>query len=203
LLSYGIDLSGTEKRKSGISTLRENLIVNARLLTSDSEIVKDVKERKPDIVAIDAPLSMPRGRRSLDDRRGPHLRACDEELLRMKIRFFPITLGPMRSLTVRGMSLKNQLDSEGFEVIEVYPGAAQDMLGIPRKQVGLGCLMNGLSKLEIKEIPSGVTGDELDAITAAYVGLLVLLGKAKGLGDPDEGLIYVPDVWESHKPHSR
>lgn len=178
-------------------------MANSYLLTSDSEIASDVKEQKPNIVAIDAPLSIPSGRTSLNDRTGPHLRACDRELLMMKIRFFPITLGPMRSLTARGISLKNQLDSQGFEVIEVYPGAAQDLMGIPRKQVGLGHLKNGLSSLGIKEILSGATGDELDAITAAYVGLLVLLGLAKNLGDPNEGLIYVPDVWGNSDPRER
>ena len=39
----------------------------------------------PDVVSIDAPLFLPKGRKSLEQRGPPHLRACDRELLRMKI----------------------------------------------------------------------------------------------------------------------
>jgi len=191
-LSYGIDLAGNEKRKSGICLFDERKQAVTYLLTSDSEIVEDVKRRRPALVAIDAPLSLPAGRRTLEDRTGPHLRACDRELLRMKIRLFPVTLGPMRSLTKRGISLKNLLEDEGFRVIEVYPGAAQDLLGIPRKRAGRGRLIEGLRSLGIGGIRSGATDDELDAVTAAYVGLLFLSGEAIGLGDPAEGLMYVP-----------
>jgi predicted nuclease with RNAse H fold len=42
------------------------------------------------------------------------------------------------------MALKKVLESRGFEVIEIFPGASFDMLGIPRKDVAaanrfLGC----------------------------------------------------------------
>ena len=37
-----------------------------------------------------------------------------------------------------------------FVVIEAYPGGAQDVLGIPRKQRGLDKLKAGLEKLGIK-----------------------------------------------------
>jgi len=198
LLSYGIDLAGTEKRKSGICILNGDLRATTCLLTSDPEMVGDVRDRRPDLVAIDAPLSIPVGRTTLEDRSGPHLRACDRELLRMRIKFFPITLGPMRSLTRRGIALKNVLEVDGFRVIEVYPGAAQDLLGIPRKQEGLRHLINGLRSLGIKGIPNRATDDELDAVTAAYVGLLTMWGRAMSLGDPSEGLIYVPMVKKTY-----
>ena len=51
----------------------------------------------------------------------------------MGIKPFPITLGPMRKLTVRGIHLKNILETKNFTVIETYPGGGQDVLGIPQE----------------------------------------------------------------------
>ncbi len=55
----------------------------------------------------------------------------------------------MRKLTVRGISLKCVLETQKFTVLEAYPGGAQDVLGIPRKQKGLEKLKVGLEKLGI------------------------------------------------------
>jgi hypothetical protein len=117
------------------------------------------------------------------------LRECDKELLRRRIKFFPVTLGPMRKLTSRGIRLKEILESAHFKVIEVYPGGAQDILGIPRKQQGLDKLRSGLKKLQIKGIANTVSGDELDAITCAYVGKLYLEGKTLTYGTDDQTII--------------
>jgi uncharacterized protein len=76
---------------------------------------------------------LPPGRKSLEERTGVHLRKSDRKLLQRGIKFFPITLGPMRKLTTRGMALRGILEQKGFTVIEAYPGGAQDVLGIPRK----------------------------------------------------------------------
>jgi predicted nuclease with RNAse H fold len=39
-----------------------------------------------------------------------------------------------------------------------------------------------------------LTGDELDAITAAYTGILYLKGDVELVGDPREGLLVLPRV---------
>ena len=98
----GIDLAGSEKRPTGVCLMNEKMEVLVKTLFLDEEIVDYVKKLRPELVAIDAPLSIPKGRKTIDDRSGPHLRKCDEELLRMGIKFFPITLGPMRKLTKSG-----------------------------------------------------------------------------------------------------
>ena len=84
-------------------------LLSMRLFTRTKEIISFVKEANPQIIGIDAPLSLPPGRKSLDDNNGIHLRECDKELTKRKIRFFPITLGLMRMLTLRGISLKKSL----------------------------------------------------------------------------------------------
>lgn len=191
MLSLGVDLAGSERRLTGVCLLGEDLYARVWVVHTDEEIIELARSAKPGVIAIDAPLSLPLGRRSVEDASGPHLRECDKALLELGIRFFPVTLGPMRQLTARGMRLKARLEAEGFEVIEVYPGGAQDLLGIPRKNRGLEALREGLERLGIKGLRAGMSGDELDAVTAAYVGLLYLRGEAWVLGGED-GAIVMP-----------
>ena len=100
----GIDLAGSEKRDTGFCLLDvETLEAEVCILHSDGEILEASVSSRPLVVAVDAPLSIPRGRRSIDERSPVHFRECDLQLRRLGIRFFPITLGPMRMLTKRGM----------------------------------------------------------------------------------------------------
>ena len=163
-------------------------------LHGNKEIIEKTLEARPDIISIDAPLCLPKGRKSLEDRNAPHLRECDRALLRMHIRFFPITLGPMRMLTARGILLKKVFEKKGFEVIESFPGAAQDVLGIPRKQKGLELLRKGLIKFGVKGDvkKKDITHDELDGITCAIVGKMYLENNYTALGVKEEGFMIIP-----------
>ncbi|MCD6403286.1 MAG: DUF429 domain-containing protein [Candidatus Aenigmarchaeota archaeon] len=190
----GIDLAGLERRDTGFCVMdTATMEVFTKVLHTDDEIVEEVMKVKPIVVAIDAPLSIPKGRKSIDERNEHHFRQCDKELLEMGIKFFPITLGPMRMLTKRGIKLKERLKKLGFRVIEVYPGGAQDVLNIPRKSDVKG-LRDGLEKLGIKRIKKDVTHDELDAITAAYVAKAYVEGNYTQLGDEEEGVIIMPKL---------
>jgi len=183
-------LAGSEARPSGLCILRD-MSVKTRVLYSDEEILQSIERSKPEIIAIDAPLSLPKGRKSLEQRSPIHLRECDRELLRRGIRFFPVTLGPMRKLTARGIRLRKILEKKGFKVIEVYPGGAQDVLGIPRKQHGLDKLRKGLQKMRIKGLSERMTHDELDAVTSALVGKMFLEDRTEAFGKID-GQIVMP-----------
>ena len=173
----GLDLAGVETRPTGFCVLR-GLRAETFLVYRNEEIVRKTVESKPKIVAIDAPLSLPTGRKSIEQRTSVHLRECDKELLKRGIRFFPVTLGPMRKLTSRGILLRKVLEKRRLKVIEVYPGGAQDILRIPRKQRGLARLKAGLEKLGIKGLNDEMNDHELDAVTCALVGKLFLPGKA-------------------------
>jgi predicted nuclease with RNAse H fold len=187
----GIDLAGSEKRKTGICILNEKLEANCFCLFKNREILDLIEKEKPDLIAIDAPLSLPKGRKSLKKKSKIHFRECDKELWKFGIKFFPITLGPMRKLTERGIKLRKILKKK-YKVIEVYPGATQDILKIPRKQKGLKKLKRGLEKLGIKILKKNLNGDELDAITSAFTGFLYLKGKYITIGDEKEGQIILP-----------
>ncbi len=192
----GVDLAASVKRKTGVAFLSLSLECSYDTLYSDEEIINYAKKLKPEVIVIDAPLSVPKGRRSIDDRNGPHFRKCDLELKRMKIKFFPITLGPMRELTKRGMSLASKLRFLGFKVIESYPGGVQDVLKIPRKK-DLKKLIDGLIGLGLKGCSYNMNDHEADAATIAYLGVLYLKGKALALGDPEEGLLYLPSLTQA------
>lgn len=149
----GIDLAGVEERDTGFCILKD-LKVESHILHGNKEIINKVLEVNPRVVAIDAPLALPLGRCCLKDdcscRGKGHFRKCDLELRKMGISFFPITLGPMKKLTVRGIDLRKILEKGGVEVVETYPGGAQNIWGIPRRN-NLDGLRNGLKTLESRE----------------------------------------------------
>lgn len=184
----GLDLAGVESRPTGPCVLKD-MKAQTSLVYKDEEVLKRVEECKPEIVAIDAPLSLPAGRDSVEQRTTVHLRECDKELLRRGIKFFPITLGPMRKLTSRGMRLGKILENEHFRVIEVYPGGAQDILGIPRKQQGLERLRAGLMKARVRGLNNRMSDHELDAVTCALVGKLLLEGKTVTYGTSEQAIV--------------
>lgn len=188
----GVDLAGAVSRPTGLCVLKENERCTTQIVHRDEEIVESATLHRPHIVAVDAPLSIPKDRRSLDHREPIHFRECDLELRRRRIKFFPITIGPMRGLTKRGITLKQSLEARGFRVIEVFPGGAQDVFGLPRKQHGLPRLIRGLRRLGLTGLMSTATGDEVDAATCALIGLLYLRGDYEALGDVNEGQIIMP-----------
>jgi hypothetical protein len=113
----------------------------------------------------------------------------------MGIKFFPITLGPMRALTTRGMRIRKRLERFHIEVIETYPGAVQDLLGIERKQCGLEKLQRSLKKLGCTGdiIARELTGDELDAVSCALVAKEYSQGSYLAIGNPSEILMILPN----------
>lgn len=192
MIIAGVDLAGSPRRPTGFSKLYyPSLDVYTSIIYTDEEILEAISTCKPRVVAIDAPLGLPRGRRSMDDD-GPHLRLCDIMLREAGIRFLPVTLGAMRMLTERGMKLKAIIEKLGFEVIEVYPGGAQDILGLPRAKRDRYGLRSGLEGLGLKIHSTDLTVHELDAITAAYTGLMYVRGECMILGDPGESTIVMP-----------
>jgi uncharacterized protein len=190
----GLDLAGSPRRSTGFCELVGTREVRTAVLHDDREILEAVRQARPCIVSIDAPLSLPRGRASLERPGPPHLRACDRELLRRHIRFFPVTLGPMRMLTARGMRLASELRRSGYRVEESYPGAAQDIVDLPRKGAGVERLRRALrSRGFYGTIERRSTShDELDAVLCAWVGRLCVEGRAEVIGDPTEGTMILP-----------
>jgi uncharacterized protein len=197
LCVIGLDLAGSPRRPTGFCVLRGRRVTVGHLF-GDEDIFAMVDTTAPHLIAVDAPLGLPAGRCCLLNTCAcagtTHFRVSDYELRRMGIRFFPITLGPMRQLTQRGMYLKAALEDRGLAVIETYPGAAQDMWGIPRQRDVAG-LRRGLSRFRLQGLHrSEPSPHVLDAVTCALVGQLYLCGAASSIGSPDEALMILPPL---------
>jgi predicted nuclease with RNAse H fold/dephospho-CoA kinase len=205
LCIIGIDLVSSEDRETGVCILEGNKATTCRLKTDD-ELIKFSIENGADIVSIDSPLSIPKGRTSFfdDDPFRDEFgitRECERLLKRRGISSYPCLIPSMQKLTRRGMILAQKFRSLGVPVIESYPGAAQDIMSIPRKQAGLDYLIEGLKEFGISGdfIKSPVTHDELDAITSAIVGLFFWAGMYEALGNPDEEYLIIPDLNADYK----
>ena len=170
----GIDLTGSQDRRSGVAYLDDDSHVLTVRLKSDLDIEAFVLDMAPDLVSIDSPLSLP-------ENPGKIYRYCELELKRRGIGVYWCLLPSMKELTMRGISLANRLRAKNIPVIESYPGAAQDILNIPRKNKGVKKLASALAEYGIVG-NLDVTHDELDAVTAAIVGLLYLQGNYEALG---------------------
>ncbi len=203
----GVDLASAPEygakryNRVGLAALAPDLTV--RHLEScpcdDDRIVAFVAETKAEVVAIDAPLSLPAGRCCADDScrcaRFGRVRAIDRACFALGLRPFPALIPSMRGLTLRGIELKSRLERLGLSVIEVYPGAVQDMLRLPRKQAGLPRLLAGLRRLGLRGLDRlRPDGDQLDALTAAYMAHLYRQGRYWAMAVPGETPLIFPDA---------
>ncbi len=170
----GIDLTGSEKRASGVACLCDTEVMETQRLKSDQDIEDFVLDRAPDLVSIDSPLSLPEDSKKI-------YRDCELALKRRGIGVYWCLLPSMKNLTMRGISLADRLRARKIPVIESYPGAAQDILNIPRKIKGAAVLAAGLANYGIWG-NLNVSHDELDAVTSAIVGILYLKGDYEALG---------------------
>lgn len=197
----GIDLSGSEQKSSGWCLLEGNT-AKTQSLKTDAEIIQMTVDNQPHLIAIDSPLSLPRGRKSVDDSDPARetygiMREAERILKKRGINVYPCLIKSMQKLTSRGIALAQHFRSLGIPVIESYPGSAQDILRIPRKQVGLEHLRKGLKDFGIQGDfeQESVTHDELDAITSAIVGLSFWSGKFEGLGNEEEDYLIIPNPY--------
>jgi hypothetical protein len=94
------------------------------------------------------------------------------------------------------MELASILRERGLEVIESYPGAAQDIMRIPRKGASQERLHAGLCNFGFRGLrtQTQMTHDELDAVTSAAVGLFFLADLYEALGTEREDYLIVPSV---------
>lgn len=178
-------MTASPKRASSVcmlSTRGRAVFHEARL---DDEIVELARTYSPACVAIDAPLSRP-----ADTKSG--YRLCDREVIRLGIRIFPVSFGPIGALLERGLGLAERLRVLGLEVIETFPSGVQRMLGVwggGRRRAST--LAKGLGRFGLR-LSGDSTLDMIDAATCAYVALLYTRGRCMALGEPSEGLLYLP-----------
>jgi uncharacterized protein len=180
----GIDLAGKQENPSGLAVLVDN---NMKLFTcySDNEILDLTNELKPDIIVIDAPLSLPKGRCCLEKdckcAVGGHFRQAERDI-RQYGRVLPLTFMGMKMLTLRAVKLSTKLKKE-FTVLESHPNTTSKILKFKDPYSGLN---------QFFSISSEATEHELDAGILTLTGLFYIKNLCIELGDPDEGIIVLP-----------
>jgi histidinol phosphatase-like PHP family hydrolase/predicted nuclease with RNAse H fold/dephospho-CoA kinase len=190
----GLDLTAGDKA-TGVAVL-DGYAVETCSAYSDEEILVYIENHRPAIVSIDSPLGLPGGGESINPSAGI-VRVAEQELASIGIPAYPALIDSMRNLTLRGIRIKRAIEQlpDKPTVIESYPGAAQDILCIPRKQKSLELLREGLHRLGLKG--SGLktrSHDEMDAITAALVGRYYESGEFEPMGIGSEAQLIIPKI---------
>ncbi len=180
----GIDLAGKPENPTGFCVLDDQKFI-FRVVYKDEEILKKIDEIDPSLVAVDAPLSLPKGRCCLRKncscrKIGGDFRAADIEM-RKYGRVLPLSFHGMRMLTERGIKLAAKLKKH--DIIEVHPRTTQRILGFENLYHDLGRYF---------KLPKKVTDHELDAALAAITGLFCTRNRFIEVGDPQEGTIILP-----------
>jgi len=190
----GVDLAGVIRRPTGFAVVN-GFKTKTKNVFTDEEILNEIEKARAKLITIDSPLGYPKGRCCLDYncecRKFGCMRIGEKQMVKLGVRIFPCGFGGMQKLTNRGMRLRKILEDQGYEVIETYPGSAQDLLGMPRKKAGIEELRKALVDFGfIGDVHKEVISDhELDAITSALVGQLYKKGNYIALGIEEEAFI--------------
>jgi predicted nuclease with RNAse H fold len=177
----GIDLAGKPENPTGWATW-ENKKVKTSLLYSDNQILEAIAQNKPEVIAVDAPFSLPKS---------GILRKADREMIKNGYRVFPPTLPAMKILTIRAMKLNRLIAEKGFKTIEVHPTSTCKALNMPPKDWGK--IQTALTQIGLEGDPKlrTLTPHEIDAIIAALTAYLYMRNQTEALGG-EEGYIMIP-----------
>ena len=143
----GVDLAGKVENPTGFCLLTDEG-AQTKLLFTDTDILREIENVKPDCIAIDAPFWLPRT---------GAWRPSEEKLLRRGFQPLSPLLPTMRLLTLRASHLVRILKERGYKVIEVFSNASEKVLGLskePRKNKdeydSLLCALTAKAYLENK-----------------------------------------------------
>jgi len=208
---WGIDLTSTEGKPSACLGLgKRGELVYFGFLRKNNDILHLLDIYSPQVVAIDAPLSLPMGLCCLEEncscqpKFSRKNRQCDEELRQQGIPCYPTSKKTfVKDLIYRGIELKISISSNlayAGQIIEIYPFASKVRLfgqHIPQKTTrrGMAFMNHNLAKILPCLQPYLHLFDHnlCDAAIAAYTALLYHQGKTQALGSVEEGLIFIPD----------
>ena len=203
----GIDLTSSNKKPSGAAVLgADGSLEWLGYLDTDADILGCATSRRPCLVAIDAPLSLPKGMDCLEEDHACesewpfHGRQCERELLARGISLYITNKRSIiKQMTYRAIALAEELRNRGLAVVEVYPYASKvGLFGrMEHKKTtrkGREDLTRRMRRLVpcLDAHPNALAHDLGDAVVAAYTGYLRGLGLAEAVGHEEEGQIVVP-----------
>ncbi len=156
------------------------------------------------VVAIDSPLGFPNGMCCLEDSclckpLNGNGRLAERELSKMGISSYYTTKKTIiKPMIYKAIKWAKMLRHYGFTVIEIYPYATKVRLfgkPVPSKTKQLLLLKELVSRLGFpSDIISKCNHDQIDAILAAYTGLLYIQGHTDEVGQEAESTIVIPKI---------
>jgi predicted nuclease with RNAse H fold len=158
---------------------------------ADAFITKKLGLLSPELVFMDAPLSLPgrySGRENFVDY---FYREADRELGAMS----PMFIG---GLTARAIRLKDWMTTQGMMVFETYPSYEAKLLELDGKmykgdEKHLPHLALEVSEKSGLQVPLTAITDwhHFDALLAFVAGMRYMNGQHRAIGKEEEGIIYV------------
>ena len=153
----GVDLAAKEKNITGMAIIKKDSI-RVWSLHTNMEIIEKIMKEKPDIIAIDAPLTTDVNRYA-------------DKYLR-KYGALSLKIPAMMALAKRALRIVSQL--QRMKIIEVFPTATAKILGFYRKNK-----MDMISFFSSFTLPNVKNEHEVDAIIAAYTAYLYWKGETE------------------------
>ncbi len=178
----GLDLAASPSRCSGYVSINlrgrcDGVLLTAKCLGGDSEIINEIVREEIAVVAIDAPIAPE-----------PVMRDVDRKMISLGFRVFPPSFSHMRELTRRGWGIYYTLRSMGVTAIETHPRSAL-------KNGGYGDPYEASRAMGVR-VGARLAGKDLeDALTAALVAAAYVWGVAERVWGSD-GVIYLLPSYE-------
>ncbi|MBN8705195.1 MAG: DUF429 domain-containing protein [Bacteroidetes bacterium] len=185
----GIDLSASFLKPSSCAFL-ENGEISLISFNTNAEIAKWATDSTPDLIGLDAPLSIPMG---LNGKFGS--RECERDLLKEGIPVLMTSL--IAPLTFRAIHLVELLSESEIRSIEVYPYSLRKQFNIA-PEIKKESEFTRLKARFLEVFPFDVNPEQVkehhdvDALLALWMTKLVFDNAYKTTGNPEEGLIYLP-----------
>lgn len=189
-IDFGSKLAGTTVI---CSYFKGKLHFDASRLREDADtfLITKLSLLRPQLVFIDAPLSLPGKYTGQADCTDYFYREADRELGAMS----PMFIG---GLTARAMRMRDWMIGESMNVFETYPACEAKVMGLAQNaykgnenQLANLALEVG-SQIGVQVPLKALTGwHHFDALLAFAAGVRYLQGKHRAIGTAHEGVIYV------------
>lgn len=177
----------------------------AGFLFADEELLALAGRERPQLIAIDAPLALPRGLDCLEEScpcgaGGYPLRQAEREMAQQGIGcFFTTKKSIIKGMVYRGIALSRELSRQRHRVIEVYPyGSKVRLWGKPppgkARGPGWDWVHHRLGEVlpSPRPLPPALDHHLCDAAIAAYTAWLHSRGATQVLGGGEDGEIILP-----------
>jgi predicted nuclease with RNAse H fold len=189
-INYGCKFSGTTV--ICYNTFHEvRFLVSSKNADADSFILNEILHIDPDIVLINAPLSLPGVYKHLNGYVDYFFRKCDSEIKASS----PMFAG---GLTARAIGLKKLLNDFGYPVYETYPRKMAEILSLPVQLYKQAITdLDGMLDVFMKKACIALnkklitTWNHFDSLLAFFSGLRYMARQNSVFGKADEGLVYV------------